>query len=497
MVGQRKLNALAFTKGYAKNTFIAADGNQRIFNKKPRVFRSVLSTNSQPKHPTGKLFFLGVAFGFGLVYASLIPLRYEPVSWSEAVEQFRNLRWLNLDVYRRADWVANGLAVMPFGFLLAGAADHKRAGFYRYILQMLAIMACGMVLVVLIEFTQLWFPPRTVSGNDIAAGCVGAIVGPMLWPLIGRPFLKQWNRLTSIPKDELLSPKNARILFIIYATALVAYSIMPLDVMLNTEEWRIKYEKGRFAWVPNTLITSGESLTGWLELASGLALSSIRMFPLGMLAYRAKLTKSALILLITFPVLLELLQAPIFTRYTVFIDILCGWIGGLLGLVLAANWSSVRRLNQSNRVRIILVLAYVLVIELAFTTRYERVCTAAEIATKWESFWAPPFSKYYYTTEFLAASNFAGKAMAFAVLGFLVGNLYHNQETLTKKRTYWKGSLYLGLIFLVAACIEIPQVYLQPFIADASDILIYITGAAVGWQIHNFATIHPNANTVV
>lgn len=451
-----------------------------------------------PKDHTARgLLFAGVVLGIGLVYASLIPLQYEPLSWPEALERFRNLPWLDLDVYRRADWVANGLAVMPFGFLLAGAADQKHAGFYGYLLQMLAIMACGMLLVVLIEFTQLWFPPRTVSGNDIAAGCLGAIVSPLLWPLIGRPFLRQWNGLMSVPKDELLSPKNARILLLIYAAVLVAYSIMPLDIMLSTDEWQIKYKKGLFSWFPNTDITEREGFAGWLEFASALVLSTTRLFPLGILVYRAKLTRGALILLIGFPVILELLQAPIFTRHTTFTDILCGWIGGLLGLVLAANWSFVRRLNQSKLVRIILVLAYVLVIELAFTTRYERICTAAEIATKWESFWAPPFSKYYYTTEFLAASNFAGKAMAFAVLGFLAGNLYHNQKTLTKKRTYWKGSLYLGLIFLVAACVEIPQVYLQPFIADASDILIYIIGAAVGWQIHNFATIHPHANTAV
>ena len=451
----------------------------------------MLSTESQASYPAGKLLFFGIVFGIGLVYASLIPLRYEPLGWHEAIERFGGLRWLDLNVYRRADWVANGLAVIPFGFLLAGAADRNHAISFRYVLQIVVIMACGILLVVLIEFTQLWYPPRTVSGNDIAAGCVGAMVGPVLWLLLGRPYLEQLNRLKSLPRQELLSPKNARILLIIYAALLIAYSIMPLDIMLNLEEWQIKYQKGRFAWFPNTDITAQDTLAGWLELGSTLFLSSARMLPLGILVYRSKLTRTALVLLVGFPIILELFQAPIFTRYTTFIDALCGWIGGLLGLMLAANWSHVTRLNQNKYLRMMLVLTCVLVIELAFNGRYESLCTAAEINTNWKYFWAPPFSKYYYTTEFLAASNFAGKALTFAVLGFLVANLQHDRKVLqrdrkvlTKKMAYWENCFYSGLIFLFAVFVELPQVYLQPFIADASDVFIYLSGAAIGWRIY-------------
>ena len=449
-----------------------------------------------PKDHTARgLLFAGVVLGIGLVYASLIPLQYEPLSWPEALERFRNLPWLDLDVYRRADWVANGLAVMPFGFVLAGAADRNHKLRFRYLLQNVAIMACGILLVVAIEFTQLWYPPRTVSGNDIAAGCAGAIIGPLLWPLLGRPCLKQWNRLKDIPKQELLNPKNSRVLLVIYSTLLITYSIMPLDIMLSEEEWQIKYQKGRFAWLPTTGTTGRENLAGWLEFASIFLLSSIRMFPVGILAFRAKLARTTLVLLIGFPVMLELLQAPIFTRYTTFIDILCGWIGGLLGLVVAGNWSRVTKLNQNRYLRFMLVLTCALVIELAFTGRYERVCTEAEIETKWESFWAPPFSKYYYTTEFLAASNFAGKALAFAVLGFLVGNLSHDQEIPSKKMPLVKRIFYMGLILSIALCIELPQVYLQPFVADASDILTYLSGATIGWMTHAFIADKETAKT--
>ena len=446
----------------------------------------MLKTEAQQSDASGKLLFLGVAFGMALVYASLIPLQYKPLHWDEAIERFRDLRWLNLDVYRRADWVANGLAVMPFGFLLSGAADQKHKIGIRYTLQMIAITACGVLLVVAIEFMQLWFPPRTVSGNDIAAGCIGAIISPWLWPLLGRPCLKQWSRLKHIPKQDLLNPKNSRVLLVIYSVLLITYSVMPLDIMLNGSEWQIKYAKGRFTWFPATEITGRGPLAVCLEFASTLVLSSTRMLAVGILAYRAKLARTGLILLIAFPVTLELLQAPIFTRYTTFIDILCGWAGGLLGLVLAANWSFAMRLNQSKYVRIMLVVVCILVIEVAFIGRFERVCTAGEIDANWQAFLAPPFSKYYYTSEFLAASNFAGKALTFAVLGFLVGNFRHKQRPLRKQESRRAGILYIGFILLTALFVELPQVYMQPFIADASDIMIYMSGATIGWMTHAF-----------
>lgn len=455
------------------------------------------TSEAQAIHPAGKLLFLGIAAGLGLIYASLIPLQYEPLGWEETIDRFRGIRWLNLNVYRRADWVANGLAVLPFGFLLSGAADRDHKLSVRYMIQILGIMFSGILLVVGIEFVQLWFPPRTVSGNDIAAGCVGSLIGPLLWPVIGRACLAQWTRLKHLPKAELLSPKTSRVLLVLYSGLLITYSIMPLDLMFSMDEWQIKSQQGRFAWLTGIGINASNNFAGLLELTATLALSSLRMIPFGVLAYRSKLTKLAPIFVIGFPILLEVLQAPIFTRYTTFIDVLCGWTGGLLGLLLTANWFRVIRLNQSKSFRVMLVMACVLLIELAFLGRYERACTTEEITSNWKFFWAPPFSKYYYTTEFLAASNFAGKALAFAVLGFLVGNLRHHQPLSAKNGKQMQTIICAGVIVIVALCVELPQIYLQAFIADASDILIYLAGATIGWMSHDFLINRKTSNTQI
>ncbi len=54
-----------------------------------------------------------------VVYASLVPLIYVAKSFSETVAQFQRTPWLRLGIENRADWVANGLIMLPAGFLAA------------------------------------------------------------------------------------------------------------------------------------------------------------------------------------------------------------------------------------------------------------------------------------------------------------------------------------------------------------------------------------------
>ncbi len=133
-------------------------------------------------------FVLDGIFAFAaLVYASIVPLNYTPRTWDEAYERFGNLRWLNLNVYRRCRLVANGIVALPFSFFLAGAADRARRFSFAYFAWSILIVSCGMIGIAAIEFLQIWYPPRTISGNDVAAGCIGVLLGPIAWSLGGRP----------------------------------------------------------------------------------------------------------------------------------------------------------------------------------------------------------------------------------------------------------------------------------------------------------------------
>ena len=53
----------------------------------------------------------------GVVYGSLIPFEVRPHTLPEAWDEFLHIRYLNLDVVSRADWIANIVLYIPLGFL--------------------------------------------------------------------------------------------------------------------------------------------------------------------------------------------------------------------------------------------------------------------------------------------------------------------------------------------------------------------------------------------
>ena len=86
--------------------------------------------------------------------------------------------------------------------------------------------------------------------------------------------------------------------------------------------------------------------------------------------------------------------------------------------------------------------------------------------------------------EFNALSNAAGKAFAFLTLGFLAANL---TETGSARRASRLRKLTfigaLSMLFLLAASIEVSQVYLTPYIGDASDVILYAVAGGCGWLL--------------
>ena len=121
-----------------------------------------------------------------VIYGSLVPLDFHPGAFAAARDQFLRTAYLNLDVMGRADWVANILLYIPLAYLwsavFARAPQHAAAQLLR-----VAIVFAGCVaLAVAIEFTQLFFPPRTVSLNDILAEIIGSALGVVGWLMFGR-----------------------------------------------------------------------------------------------------------------------------------------------------------------------------------------------------------------------------------------------------------------------------------------------------------------------
>ena len=438
-----------------------------------------------------RLFILALISAIGLVYASILPVEFVAMPLDQAIKEFWQIPWLNLGVGRRADWVANGLVLLPFGFFAAGAADRDQRATLRYLAWLILIALTGMVLVVAIEFLQIWFPQRTLSQNDIAAGIIGAALGPCLWPLLGRPMLASLPRIQAHTSELSDNQSLVRWLLLAYCVSLLLYSILPLDLMLHGAEWNTKYQGGRFTWLPFLADFSVEGMKSLTPLAYALLISAARMIPIGFLSHRSLSHKTGIQLIIFLPIIIELLQAPIFTRYTTFADILCGWCGGLAGWAIAEHRRKIFTFNQYRSVRFTLLITAVAAVLFLFLGHAKRLATKEEIARDWSNFYSPPFAKYYWMDEFQAGSNAVGKLMAFATVGFLFANLTNqtNRKLAINSTPRLLDFLVLIVIFCLAMTIEIAQVYLHPFIGDGSDILLYLFGGFLGIAMHKRLSI--------
>ena len=137
-------------------------------------------TSAEPSHGSGRRASLWIAacgYLLFVVYGSLVPLDYHPHPPDAAWRDFLETRYLKLGVGSRADWVANILLYIPLAYLLcAGVVAGVGSAVARFI-GVAAVFAFCAAVALSVEFTQLFFPPRTVSLNDIVAEFVGAQKG--------------------------------------------------------------------------------------------------------------------------------------------------------------------------------------------------------------------------------------------------------------------------------------------------------------------------------
>src|SRR5438034_3586225 len=139
---------------------------------------------------TGTLGLATLAYAAFVVYGSLVPLDFHYRPLVAAWDAFLQTPYLHLDVGSRADWVANILLYIPLGFFATGwlaAASRSRGVAASFVVFGLCVLVA-----VGVEFTQLFFPPRTFSLNDIVAEIIGSALGIALWLSAGERVTRLW-----------------------------------------------------------------------------------------------------------------------------------------------------------------------------------------------------------------------------------------------------------------------------------------------------------------
>ena len=165
-----------------------------------------------------------------VIYGSLVPLDVTPRAFDLAWKDFLATPYLELGVESRADWVANILLYMPLAYLLsAGFASGATSAGGRAMRVVIIFVACAAVAFG-VEFTQLFFPPRTVSINDIVAECIGSALGIVIWLARGGALDRLWSEM------ERGGPQAIRAAVVVYVLAYLTLSLFPYDFLISAQE---------------------------------------------------------------------------------------------------------------------------------------------------------------------------------------------------------------------------------------------------------------------
>ncbi len=367
-----------------------------------------------------------MSFTFFVVYGSLLPFEYTPLGIHEAIDRFCHVPLLELSAgQERADWLGTILFFVPVGFLWLAALAVDERGRAFSLLAASIVAAGAAILSVAIEFTQLWFPPRTVSQNDILGSTGGSLLGVLAWLAVGQQ-VTHWVRTYSW---SLGSGKRLVWLLRAYCAVLLAYWLLPLDITFNRAELLRKLQERQIELVPFALALAGRA-SWYLVILHGLV-----WVPVGMLAglsfkgglRRRNLAIAAAIFAVP---TIEVARLFVFTPYTSTTNILTGWCGVAVGVWLAGLWqaiatdaarpSLVRLFETRVWPRPALALVYAVLAVTVACTPWSLRPDPAWVGSRLIGFLDMPFASMYWEPKFHALTEVLTKTMFLAPLGFLL-----------------------------------------------------------------------------
>ena len=129
-------------------------------------------------------------------YGSWVPLHFVHLPLGEAIREFAALPFMNQRIDSATDWATNLLLLIPLSFLWAQRFVGDQRGLAAAS-KRLVLLALGVVVACALEFSQLYFPSRTVSQKDILALSLGVLVGSMAqyrWGVAVEHWFPIWIR---------------------------------------------------------------------------------------------------------------------------------------------------------------------------------------------------------------------------------------------------------------------------------------------------------------
>ena len=420
-------------------------------------------------------FFAATAYLLFVVYGSLVPLNFTPRPFDVALRDFLHIRYLRLGADSRADWVANIVLYIPLAYLWLGFLVGWGRYFWQGLASIVTFVFC-VALSVAIEFSQQFFPPRTVSLNDLIAEVLGTVIGITLWWISGR-------KLRSLFETLLAEGRNAAYAgLILYSIAYLAFSLFPYDFLVSAAEMRAKFAAGFFHWLP-----SQTSCGGSLRCGAKLIVEAAAVIPLGLLmgfvshGAGASIVFLAAAVGLMLGVAIETLQfflvsgttmgASIFTRISGVA------VGAGLGSMLRKSslWPMLYLLRPL--MPIIGIVYTFLLVAVSWLGKGPLLSLDDGLKRSSEIYFMP-FYYHYYTTESAAMTSLLAAVAMYLPIGFQ----FWIWRVTQMREFAMRGATQAGFVAaLVAFGIELSKLFLGGARPDPTNILIGGVSAAVGF----------------
>ncbi len=427
-------------------------------------------------------FFSSLAYLAFVIYGSLVPLNFHPRPLDVALRDFARIPYLRLGMESRADWVANLLLYIPLSYLLLGFLMGERRFFLQTFFSFVVFGFC-VALCIAIEFTQQFFPPRTVSLNDIFAEILGSALGILLWWGSGHRLRRLFDLLLSQGRNAAYAGS------ILYAITYLAFSLFPYDFLISAQEIRAKLASPYFQW-----FASADACGSSLRCGVKLMAEAVAVAPIGFL-FGLMTRKRGLGLLVAaasigfwLGLTIESLQFFLVSGMTlgasVFIRVIGVAGGALVGEVLAHSslWPLLYFLGPF---MLPALAIYTALIAAVTWVGKGPLLGADQGLNRLQEIYFMPFYYHYYTTEQAAMTSLIGIVAMF----FPIGALYWVWRITRIREFTARGALLVVFLSaVISAALEFGKLFLAGARPDPTNVLIAAAAGAAGFLALSIVT---------
>ncbi len=427
-------------------------------------------------------FLFALVYLAFVVYGSLVPLDFHPRPLAAALRDFYHLRYLKLSVEDRADWVANILLYIPLAYLGLGSLAREGRGWWQVFLTLIVFCFC-LALSVMVEFTQQFFPPRTVSWNDLVAEILGTTIGIVLWWTTGRRLGRFFYSVLSQKRSAAYAGS------LLYSALYLLFSLFPFDFLVSADEFSRKLAGDYFAWMP-----SHASCGAALRCGAKLMAEAVAVTPLGfLLSFQSPKNGWALIkrsawLGLWLGLGIESLQLLLASGVSLGVSVLTRILGVATGAAAGEVLKGVRPWPLLYLLAPWVPLGGTLYVALLFAVTLSGkgpLLSLNQGLDRVSEIYFMPFYYHYYTTEAAALASVISVTGMFLPLGIL----FWVWRVVRMRVFVARGAIQAGFCAAsVSALLESSKLIFRSTHPDPTDVMIAAAAAFAGYVIMSVCT---------